>query len=88
MLEEKTKMSQNYNFRSEKAEMASERATEKKDLQSRNSGLEVEVTRLSEEVKVAAQNARASSGQVSEEVVYRAPILVPKSLASKMSLHS
>ena len=44
----------------------SERAAEKKELETRNCALESEVSRLSGEVKVAAQNARASSGQVRE----------------------
>ena len=51
--------------------MVSERATEKKELESRNSALSSEVSRLSEEVKVAAQNARASSGQVTSEELAR-----------------
>ena len=46
--------------------MASERAAEKKELETRNTALESEVSRLSGEVKVAAQNARATSGQVRE----------------------
>ena len=42
----------------------SERAAEKGELEAKNTALESEVSRLSGEVKVAAQNARASSGQV------------------------
>ena len=44
----------------------SERAAEKGELEAKNTALESEVSRLSGEVKVAAQNARASSGQVRE----------------------
>ena len=50
--------------RSEKAEMATERAAEKKAMVEKNTELESEVARLTGEVKVAAQNARAASGQV------------------------
>ena len=50
--------------RSEKAEMATERAAEKKEMVEKNTALESEVARLTGEVKVAAQNARAASGQV------------------------
>ena len=49
----------------------SERAAEKGELEAKNTALESEVSRLSGEVKVAAQNARASSGQVTSEELAR-----------------
>ena len=53
-----------FSSRSEKAEMATERAAEKKEMEEETSALKSEVARLTGEVKVAAQNARAASGQV------------------------
>ena len=44
--------------------MATERAAEKKEMVEKNTALESEVARLTGEVRVAAQNARAASGQV------------------------
>ena len=46
------------------AAFARDWAAEKKEMEEETSALKAEVARLTEEVKVAAQNARATSGQV------------------------